>query len=80
MLAAVAASFWIRCLDKGLKDVLCGDGQAKRRSRKDSSRVRVPEKEEVGASGRVEWIVVGSDGLVRNAKVELGCWSRFDGA
>jgi hypothetical protein len=41
-------------------------------SRKDSSRVRVPEKEEVGASGRVEWIVVGSDGLVRNAKGGAG--------
>ena len=41
-------------------------------SRKDSSRVRVPEKEEVGASGRVGWIVVGSDGLVRNAKGGAG--------
>lgn len=72
MLAAVAASFWIRCLNKGLKDVLCRDGQAKEASRKDSSRVRVQEKEEVGASGRVEWIVVGSDGLVRNAKCGAG--------
>jgi hypothetical protein len=33
------------------------------------------EKEEVRASGRVEWIVVGSDGLVRNAR-----WSWAVGA
>ena len=39
--------------------------------------MRVPEEDEAGASGRVEWIVVGSDGLVRNAEVELGCWSRL---
>jgi hypothetical protein len=55
-------------------------GKAKEASRKDSSRVRVPEKEEVDASGRVEWIVVGSDGLVRNAKGGARLLEPIDGA
>ena len=42
--------------------------------------MRVQEKEEVGASGRVEWIVVGSDGLVRNAKGGAGLLEPIDGA
>ena len=69
-----------RMSKRGLKDVLCGDGQAKKRAEKDSSRVRVPEKEEVDASGRVERIMVGSDGLVRNAKGGAGLLEPIDGA
>lgn len=47
-------------------------------SRNDSSRVRVPAKVKAGASGRVEWVVVGRDGLVRNVKVELGLLEPID--
>jgi hypothetical protein len=57
--------------DKELK-TRCVKQDRRRSEPKDSSRVRVPEKEEAGASGRVEWVVVGSDGLVRNAKGGAG--------
>ena len=37
-------------------------------------------RKKVDASGRVEWIVVGSDGLVRNAKGGAGLLEPIDGA
>jgi hypothetical protein len=64
----------------GLKDVLRGDGQAKKRAERTARECECQRRKKVDASGRVEWIVVGSDGLVRNAKGGAGLLEPIDGA